>query len=51
MAFQYRATCISKTGRIRDDNKDNFYFDGKILPVANDGLKKAVYIEDSTKNF
>jgi len=51
MTFQYRATCISQTGRIRDDNEDNFYFDGKVLPAANDGLKKAVYIEGSTKEI
>lgn len=51
MTFQYRAACISQTGRIRDDNEDNFYFDGKILPVANDGLKKAVYSEGSTKEI
>lgn len=49
MTFQYKATCISQIGRIRDDNEDNFYFDGKVLPTTNDGLKMAVYIEGSTK--
>lgn len=49
--FQYRAACISQTGKIRDNNEDNFYFDGKVLPMVNDGLKKAVYIEGSTKSI
>lgn len=51
MTFNYRAACISQTGKIRDDNEDNFYFDSKILPVANNGLKKAIYIEGTTKDI
>lgn len=49
MIYEYKASCISRTGRVRNDNEDNFLFNGKTLPTDNTGLLKAVYMEGNTK--
>ena len=49
MTYDYKASCISRIGKVRNDNEDNFLFDGKTLPSDNTGLLKAVYMEGNTK--
>lgn len=38
MIFQLSAACGCNVGRVRKNNEDNFYFDGKSLPEENNGL-------------
>ncbi len=38
MGFVLEAACLCNTGRIRRNNEDNFYFDGRCLPADNNGL-------------
>ena len=38
MALILDAACLCDTGRVRKNNEDNFYFDGRCLPADNDGL-------------
>ena len=49
MTYDYKASCISRIGKVRNDNEDNFLFNGKTLPTDNTGLLKAVYMEGNTK--
>lgn len=42
MAFVLKAACLCNKGRVRGNNEDNFFFDGRCLPETNDGLKHAV---------
>ena len=46
MAFRIEAACGCNVGRRRAGNEDNFYFDGRILPRDNDGLRAAGMEED-----
>lgn len=39
MKFVIEAACGCNTGKIRRNNQDNFYFNGKCLEVENDGLR------------
>lgn len=39
MRFMLEAACICHKGKIRSNNEDNFYFDGKCLPEQNEGLR------------
>lgn len=48
MEYNYSAACISRTGSVRDNNEDNFFFVGKYLPPDNDGLNKALCHEGAT---
>lgn len=48
MIYNYKAACISRTGLVRQNNEDNFYFRGKSLPVENRGLHKALYAEGTS---
>ena len=50
MRYAIQAACGCHTGKIRKNNEDNFYFDGKCLEIDNNGLKHPVYIEDALKN-
>ncbi len=45
MAFKIQAACGCHIGRRRTNNEDNFYFDDRLLPKENHGLKTAVAIE------
>ena len=45
MAFKIQAACGCNIGRRRTNNEDNFYFDNRLLPKENKGLKTAVAIE------
>ena len=39
MAYILDAACLCNTGRVRKNNEDNFYFDGRCLDVENNGLR------------
>ena len=43
MAFVIEAACGCNIGKIRKNNEDNFYFDGKCLEEENNGLKNSEY--------
>jgi protein phosphatase len=42
MDFTLEAACLCNTGRVRKNNEDNFFFDGRCLEADNNGLKHAV---------
>ena len=50
MIFTIQAACGCNTGKIRKNNEDNFYFDGKFLNRENDGLKEPHYFEQILTN-
>ncbi len=50
MKYKIEASCGCNMGKIRKNNEDNFFFDGKCLEADNDGLKNPVCIEDPLKN-
>lgn len=50
MRFSIDAACGCSTGKIRKNNEDNFYFDGKCLEKENDGLKYPVTFDSILKN-
>ena len=45
MRFTIEAACGCNRGKIRSNNEDNFFFDGKCLESENDGLKHPVSFE------
>lgn len=49
MGFCIEAVCCCHVGKVRKNNEDNFYFDGKCLEVENNGLKNPVYIDTTVK--
>ncbi len=42
MEFTLEAACLCNTGRVRKNNEDNFYFDGRCLEAENNGLKHPI---------
>lgn len=50
MRFTMEAACGCNTGKIRKNNEDNFYFDGRCLEKENDGLKYPVTVDSTLKN-
>ena len=50
MRFMIEAACGCHKGRIRKNNEDNFYFDGRCLEKDNEGLKYPVSIERVLEN-
>lgn len=42
MATILTAACACNTGKIRKNNEDNFFFDGRFLDVENDGLPQVL---------
>lgn len=42
MAVLLEAACLCSVGRVRKNNEDNLYFDGRCLPEANRGLKHPI---------
>lgn len=42
MLFSIESACLCNTGKIRKNNEDNFYFDGRCLEADNKGLKHPV---------
>ena len=47
MKYILQAACGCHMGKVRKNNEDNFYFDGKCLELENRGLKHPVYFEDN----
>ena len=50
MRFTIEAACCCNMGKIRRNNEDNFYFDGRCLEVQNEGLRHPVEVEEKLKN-
>lgn len=50
MRFMLEAACICHKGKIRSNNEDNFYFDGKCLPEQNEGLRIPAEYEEPIRN-
>ena len=50
MKFTVQAACGCHTGKIRRNNEDNFFFNGKCLEENNDGLTRPIWIEDTLHN-
>ena len=48
MVFSFAASCGSFIGSGRDKNEDNFYFNGRHLPVLNKGLKNPLKCRGTT---
>ncbi len=46
--YRIIASCISHRGRVRENNEDNLYFDGKYLEEKHLGLERAVTIHRDT---
>ena len=42
MPYILEAACLCNTGKVRKNNEDNFFFDGRCLPAENDGLKQPI---------
>lgn len=42
MSFILDAACLCNMGKVRKNNEDNFYFDGRCLEAENDGLRHPV---------
>lgn len=42
MRFTVDAACLCSTGKVRKNNEDNFFFDGRCLEADNSGLKHPV---------
>ncbi len=45
MPYILEAACLCNTGKVRKNNEDNFFFDGRCLPPENDGLKQPITME------
>lgn len=48
--FRIQAACGCKVGKVRKNNEDNFYIDGKHLSENNIGLQDLIIYEDVLKN-
>ena len=42
MPYFLNAACLCNTGKIRKNNEDNFFFDGRCMEADNNGLKRPV---------
>lgn len=42
MAYLMQASCLCDMGKVRKNNEDNFFFDGRCMPETNEGLKHPV---------
>lgn len=49
MQYQYTASCVSQIGLLRDNNEDNFLFDGKILSGEMQKTEQGLIAEGNTK--
>lgn len=50
MKYTIQAACWCITGKVRKNNEDNFFFDGRCLEMENAGLKHPVGFETAIKN-
>ena len=49
MRYLIQAACGCHTGKVRRNNEDNFYFNGRCLEMDNNGLKYPVCMEEYLK--
>ena len=49
MSFVLDAACLCSTGRVRKNNEDNFFFDGRCLEAENTALKHPVTMTRSLR--
>ena len=49
MWYEVEAACGCHIGKVRGNNEDNFFFDGKNLPVENNGLSDILYAAATTR--
>ena len=49
MGYIIRAACCCNKGKIRKNNEDNFYFNGKCLELENNGLKRPIGMNEPLK--
>ena len=45
MNLKLNVAGVSNIGKIRTNNEDNFYFDGEIMPMYNNGTKEILFKE------
>lgn len=50
MGFRIEAACGCNMGKIRQNNEDNFFFDGKCLEQDNDGLRNIACFDGRLKH-
>lgn len=50
MKYTLEAACACSVGKVRKNNEDNFFFDGKSLEAENSGLKHPVSVDTPAKN-
>lgn len=50
MRFSFDAACGCDMGKVRKNNEDNFFFDGKCLELDNQGLRNTACFSDALKN-
>lgn len=48
MIFEISASCGCDTGKVREKNEDNFYFNDKCLGLKNHGLREPITLKAST---
>ena len=49
MAYILDAACLCNTGKVRKNNEDNFFFDGRCLEAENNGLRHPVMMTSSLR--
>ena len=45
MIYHINGSCVSNIGNVRNNNEDNFFFDGKYLEENNNGLSDVITIK------
>ena len=50
MGFSIEAACACHMGKVRKNNEDNFFFDGKCLELENKGLRNIASFSDHLKS-
>ena len=51
MECRLSAACLCNMGRVRGNNEDNFYFDGRTMPLDHTSLDKPHKQDDSTRPY
>lgn len=49
MNYNYQVCCVSRTGKVRNNNEDNFLFNGYCLPIENNELAEALTKQNDTE--
>jgi len=50
LAFKICGSCVSSIGNVRENNEDNFYFDGEFLNEKNNGTEEVISLSFSSEN-